>query len=170
MKRLLLAIAVAVVAVGAWAQWPSSPLPRTAHADKVVVRKSARVLELYDGAQLLRTYHVSLGPHAAGRKQEESDGRTPEGRYTLDYRNPHSSFHLARHISYPAPADRACARKRGVDPGGLIMVHGLRNGLGWFGRLHTLIDWTDGCIAVTDREIEEIWRVVPDKTPIIIEP
>lgn len=170
MKRLLLAIAVLVVAVGAWAQWPSSPLPPTAHADKVVVRKSARVMELYDGARLLRAYHVSLGPHAAGHKQENSDGRTPEGRYALDYRNPRSSFHLALHVSYPSPADVASARQRGVDPGGLIMVHGLRNGLGWLGRLHRFVDWTDGCVAVTDSEIEEIYRVVPNQTPIIIEP
>ncbi len=170
MKRLLLAVVLAVVAVAAWAQWPNSPLPPTAHADKVVVRKSARVLELYQGTQLLRTYRVSLGPHPAGHKQQESDGRTPEGRYLLDYRNPHSSFHLALHISYPAPADVANAKQHRLNPGGLIMVHGLHDGLGWLGRLHRFYDWTDGCVAVTDREIEEIWRAVPDKTPIVIEP
>lgn len=170
MKRLLLGVVLVIAAVAAWAQWPDSPLPPNARADKVVVRKSARVMELYAGTQLLRTYRVSLGPHSAGHKQQESDGRTPEGRYELDYRNPHSSFHLALHISYPAAADIANAKRQGVDAGGLIMVHGLRNGLGWLGRLHRLYDWTDGCVAVTDREIEEIWRAVPDKTPIIIEP
>lgn len=166
-------MALALVALGvvaAWARWPTSPLPPGVHANKVVVRKSARVLELYDGTRLLRTYHVSLGQHPVGHKQQESDGRTPEGQYVLDYRNPHSSFHLALHISYPSQADVASAKKRGLDPGGLVMVHGLRNGLGWLGRLHTFVDWTDGCVAVTDSEIEEIWRTVPDRTPILIEP
>jgi murein L,D-transpeptidase YafK len=88
----------------------------------------------------------------------------------LDYRKPDSAFHRALHISYPAPADMARAAQSGVKPGGFIMVHGIRNGLGWIGRLHRLRDWTDGCIAVTDRDIEEIWRTVPDHTPILIEP
>ena len=170
MKLVLIVIVLACVALGAWAHWPKSALPPTARADKVVVRKSGHVLELYEGAQLLRQYRVALGGNPIGHKQQEGDGRTPEGPYLLDYRNPGSSFHRALHISYPAPADVANARKHGVSPGGLIMVHGVRNGLGWLGRLSTLVDWTDGCVAVTDADIEEIWRVVPDRTPILIEP
>lgn len=116
------------------------------------------------------SYAVALGRHPLGHKQREGDGRTPEGRYVLDSRKSDSAFHLALHVSYPSPADRALAQARGDDPGGLIMIHGLRNGLGFLGRTHRLLDWTQGCIAVTNREIEEIWRVIPDGTPITIEP
>lgn len=163
---LLLAIAGAM----AWSQWSAPPLPEGTVVDRVVVRKSARTLELFRQGQLIRTYGVSLGRQPMGPKQQEGDRRTPEGEYTLDYRKPNSSFHRALHVSYPSPADTTAAQARGVSPGGLIMVHGLRKGMGLIGRFHTLYDWTDGCIAVTNREIEEIWRVVPDGTPIVIEP
>jgi len=153
-----------------WAQQSAPPLPESARADRVVVKKSARVLELYEGTELLSSYKVSLGRNPHGPKRREGDGRTPEGVYKLDYRKVDSSFHRALHISYPSAADSAAAAAAGVNPGGLIMVHGLRNGLGFLGRLHTLVDWTDGCIAVTDAEIEEISRVVPDGTPIYIGP
>lgn len=153
-----------------WAHWPRARLPEGTRADRVIVRKSARVLELYRGTELLRTYRIALGRNPLGHKQREGDGRTPEGEYVLDYRNPGSAYHKALHVSYPSPADTAAAQSRGVKPGGFIMVHGLRNGMGFAGRLHRLFDWTDGCIAVTDREIEEIWRAVPDGTPIVIEP
>jgi murein L,D-transpeptidase YafK len=153
-----------------WAQQSAPPLSESTRADLVVVKKAARTLELYRGRELLRSYRVSLGKNPQGPKQREGDGRTPEGRYTLDYRRENSSFHRALHISYPSPMDAQAARTLGTNPGGLIMVHGLRNGLGAIGRLHTVIDWTDGCVAVTNREIEEIWRVVPDGTPMVIEP
>jgi murein L,D-transpeptidase YafK len=162
-----------VVALGGligWSQLGSEPLPEGTRADRVRVHKAARTLELWRGDELLRAYHVSLGRHPVGHKQREGDGRTPEGHYVLDYRKPDSSFHRALHISYPSPADVASAKARNVSPGGLIMVHGLRNDLGFLGRLHRLRDWTDGCIAVTNREIDEISRVVPDGTPIDIEP
>jgi murein L,D-transpeptidase YafK len=81
-----------------------------------------------------------------------------------------SSFHRALHISYPGPADIAAARAHDVNPGSLVMVHGLRNGLGWLGRLHLAVDWTDGCVAVTDRDMDEIWRAVPDGTKIVLKP
>src|SRR5262245_1980821 len=106
--------------------------------DRVVVRKGARTLELYRGSQLLRTYTIALGRTPSGHKQREGDGRTPEGQYVLDYRNPKSSFHRSLHVSYPAPSDTASAQSRGVSPGGMIMVHGIRNGLGFVGRLHRL--------------------------------
>ena len=153
-----------------WAHWPREPLPVGTRADKIVVRKSARTLEMYRGAELLRTYSIALGRNPLGHKQQEGDGRTPEGRYVLDYRNPGSAFHKSLHVSYPSSADTAAAQSRGVSPGGMIMVHGIRNGMGFIGRLHRLFDWTDGCIALTDREIEEIWRTVDDGTPILIEP
>lgn len=170
MKRLL-AIGIAVLVVGAAAaHWPMAPLPEGTSADRVVVKKGARRLALYDGQDLLREYRVALGGNPLGHKQREGDERTPEGHYVLDFRKADSSFHLALHISYPSGADTQAARDQGVSPGGQIMVHGIRNGLGLLGRAHALVDWTDGCIAVTNREIEEIWRVVPDGTPILIEP
>lgn len=170
--RLTWAVSLLSVAVGvaAWAQWPVAALAADAVADRVVIRKSARVLELHRGDAVLRTYPVSLGSHPQGAKRVQGDGRTPEGDYVIDYTNAGSGFHRALHVSYPTAAQRADARARGVDPGGLVMIHGIRNGLGWLGRLHRLIDWTDGCVAVTDAEIEQIWRAVPVGTPVRIEP
>ncbi len=168
--RLLIAAVLTFLGGVIYAQWPRQPLPADLRADRVVVRKGARTLELYRGTQLLRTYSVALGRDPLGHKQQEGDGRTPEGRYLLDYRNPRSSYHKALHVSYPSANDTAAANSRGVNPGGLIMVHGVRNGLGFIGRLHRIFDWTDGCIAVTDREIDEICSAVADGTPIEIEP
>jgi murein L,D-transpeptidase YafK len=168
--RLLIAAALALLGGSIWAHWPRTPLPEGTRADRVVVKKADRTLVLYRGTELLRTYRVALGRNPLGHKQQEGDSRTPEGHYVLDYRNPRSSYHKALHVSYPSPADAAAAKSRGVSPGGLIMVHGVRNRMGYIGRLHRLFDWTDGCIAVTDEEIDEIWRVVDDGTPIVIEP
>lgn len=162
--------ALAITGLIAWAQKSDPPLPDGTRADLVIVSKADRMLNLYRGAELLRSYEVSLGGDPIGPKRREGDGRTPEGRYVLDYRKADSSYHRALHVSYPSSEDRAAAKAEGVDPGGLVMVHGLRNGLGLIGRLHTVADWTDGCVAVTNREIEEIWRVVPDGTPIEIKP
>ena len=136
----------------------------------MVVRKSARTLEVVRGGIVVRSYRVSLGPNPVGPKQREGDGRTPEGRYVLDYRNPSSAFHLALHVSYPSADDRRAAAAKGVSPGGLIMVHGIRNGIGFIGRLHRLLDWTNGCIALTNPEIDELARIVPVGTPILILP
>jgi len=113
---------------------------------------------------------VSLGRNPRDHKVEEGDGRTPEGRYTLDWRNPNSRFYRAIHISYPNARDRARAAELGVDPGGSVMLHGLPNGLEDIGRSHVGKDWTDGCIAVTNQEMDEIWEKTPDGTPIEIIP
>ena len=169
-RALLLAATGVVIAVVAWAHWPRSPLPDGIVADRVVVLKSERRLELFDGRDLLRSYDISLGREPVGPKRKQGDRRTPEGTYRIDYRNAESSFHRALHISYPRPAQVAAARARGEPAGGLIMIHGLPNGAGYVGRLHLLMDWTLGCIAVTNTEIEEIWRVVPDGTRVVIEP
>lgn len=169
-RRVAITVVGMVVAAAVWAHWPHSALPVDARADRVVVRKAERALSLYHGSDLMRTYTVALGPEPVGPKERQGDGRTPEGDYVLDYRKPDSSFHRALHISYPSRSDLVAAQSVGADPGGLIMVHGLKNGLGFVGRLHTLFDWTDGCIGVTDTEIEEISRVVADGIPIRIEP
>ncbi len=139
-------------------------------ADLVVLEKAARRLSLYQDGRLLRSYRVALGRSPLGPKEREGDDRTPEGQYVIDRRNTRSAYHLALHISYPSPADVARARAGGYSPGGDIMVHGLPNGLGWIGASHVLVDWTRGCIAVTNAEIEEIARVVPDGTAIHLRP
>lgn len=139
-------------------------------ADLVRVDKSDRRLELLRKGTVLRSYRVALGNAPEGHKREEGDERTPEGRYVLDWRNPGSSFHKSIHISYPNAADRAAAKAAGRDPGGLIMIHGQPNGFGWWSWLLQLVDWTDGCIAVTDAEMDEIWTMVDNGTPIEITP
>jgi murein L,D-transpeptidase YafK len=142
----------------------------TVTADRVVIVKADRTLTLYRGAQVLRTYKIALGRTPLGPKEEQGDGRTPEGVYVIDSRNAQSSFHRALHISYPNADDRRRATRRRVQPGGAIMIHGLPNGLGALGAAHLLRDWTEGCIAVTNEEIEEIWRMVPNGTRVEIRP
>ena len=118
----------------------------------------------------MRSYRVALGWDPVGPKQFQGDGRTPEGQYELDWRNPESKFYRAIHISYPAPADLARARSQGLPPGGNIMIHGLPNDLEIIGADHAKWDWTEGCIAVTNAEMDEIWSYVDDGTPIEIRP
>jgi murein L,D-transpeptidase YafK len=161
--------AAALAGTLAWANRPDAPpLPPDARADRVLVDKSERTLVLLRDGRPLKTYHVSLGGAPLGHKRREGDERTPEGTYLLDYRNPRSSAHLALHVSYPDSADAARARAAGEDPGGMIMIHGIMDGLGWMGRLQRAMDWTDGCIAMANWEMDEIWRAVPDGTPIEI--
>ena len=150
--------------------------PRTARpapalrADKIMVLKGARKLHLLRAGVIVRTYRIALGFAPKGHKQRKGDGRTPEGRYRISWRNPNSRFHRSLKISYPAAADRARARARGVSPGGDIFIHGLPKGRAALGAVHWRRDWTLGCIAVTNAEIEEIWVAVPDGTPIEIHP
>jgi len=135
--------------------------------DLVRVDKSERTLTLYAEGRPVRTLTgIQLGDAPVGPKRFEGDERTPEGRYTIDYGNPNSAYRLSLHISYPNAADVAYARARGRSPGGLIFIHGQPNGSG--SRLEG--DWTDGCIALADGEIEELWSLVGDGTPIEIVP
>lgn len=139
-------------------------------ADEIRVRKSAREMDLLRDGKVIRSYMIALGGDpAGGHKAREGDQRTPEGRYRIDWRNPNSIAHLSLHISYPNAEDSARAAAEGVPPGGNIMIHGIANGWGFLGSLHRLRDWTDGCIAVTNAEMQEIWSLVPDGTPIVIE-
>ena len=155
--------------IGMLAGVQSQPNART-KADQVIVVKSVRTLTLMSNGRVLREYKVALGGSPTGAKQQQGDHRTPEGHYILDRRNPKSRFHKSIHISYPNEKDRREAARRGVSPGGDIMVHGLPNGFGWLGEVHRAQDWTDGCIAVTNSEIDEIWDLVADGTPIEIKP
>jgi murein L,D-transpeptidase YafK len=133
-------------------------------ADRIVVNKGRREMMLLRGQSVLRAYRVALGRTPSGHKQREGDGRTPEGRYVIDRRNPKSRYHLSLRISYPNAADVERARAAGVEPGGDIMIHGLKDGERRDG------DWTQGCIAVTNEEMDEIWSLVGEGTEIVIEP
>jgi murein L,D-transpeptidase YafK len=139
-------------------------------ADKIVIVKSARSMTLFSGGKVLKTYKVALGSAPVGPKRVEGDHKTPEGDYVVDAKNPHSQFHLSLHISYPSAADRERARSVGQSPGGAIMIHGLAKPFAYLGPLHRQTDWTDGCIAVTNAEIEEIWKLVPVGTRVDIRP
>lgn len=168
---LLALTAVALAGGGAYLYLKPAAVPALGlRADAVRVHKSARRMELLRDGAVIRRYRISLGSEPRGHKQQEGDGRTPEGRYVIDWRNPGSRFHRSLHISYPDARDRRAARARGVSPGGDIMIHGLPNGWGWAWPFFRLWDWTDGCIAVTDAEMDEVWHAVKDGTPIEIVP
>jgi murein L,D-transpeptidase YafK len=139
-------------------------------ADLVLVKKSEAKLYLIKDGKAFRQYRVVFGPNRKGHKQEDGDERTPEGRYVLDYKNANSPFYLSIHISYPNAADLARARQRGVDPGDDIMIHGQPQREDWDVELAQLFNWTDGCIAVSDDDMDEIWDAVAVGTPIEILP
>lgn len=152
------------------AQTNDSAAP-VAPVDLIVVDKSERVLVLFDEDVPIRRYRIALGRQPVGAKRYEGDGRTPEGLYRIDGRNPNSRFHLSLHISYPSVSDTRAARFVGFEPGQDIMIHGLPNGISETeASRHPAHDWTDGCIALTNREIEEVWHLVGDGTPILIRP
>jgi len=136
--------------------------------DRVIILKQERTLQLMSHGKIFKTYKVALGGNPIGPKVQQGDHRTPEGVYVLDHRNAHSQYYKSIHISYPNAADRARATKRHVSTGGDIFLHGLPNGYGAVGSAHRLRDWTDGCVAVTDQEIDEIWELVADGTLIEI--
>lgn len=140
------------------------------NADQILVVKSTHTMILMAHGRVLDSYKVALGRGGSGPKMRAGDNKTPEGDYLIDRKIMNSRFHLALHISYPNSSDRARALKTGVDPGGAIEIHGLPKGLGWLGPIQHDLDWTEGCIAVSNPEIEEISRLVPVGTPIEIKP
>jgi murein L,D-transpeptidase YafK len=142
----------------------------TAMVDRIVIEKKKRTLTLMDGARILKTYKVALGGQPVGAKDRLGDHKTPEGIYSVDAKNPNSQFYKALHISYPNQADRVNARKLGVNPGGDVEIHGLGAKWGWIGAKHRLTDWTDGCIALTNEEIDEIYPLVKVGTLVEIRP
>ena len=150
--------------------WPLFAQTPSVVVDRVVVYKRERKLVLLSQGKELRSYKVALGSEPVGPKTRHGDHRTPEGVYTLDSRNPNSHFYKALHISYPNSKDIAAAKKLGVSAGGDIMLHGLPKEYAWVGKAHILHDWTDGCIAVTNEEMDEIWKLVRVGTPIEIKP
>jgi len=162
MRRSLYTLAIAAFLVLSAAAAGEGPV------DRIIVEKSQRRMELMSGSRVVRSYDIALGFAPEGDKQREGDGKTPEGRYVIESRNASSSFHLSLRLSYPDTADRAAAAVLGVSPGGDIFIHGAPNW--WFLPGQPPGDWTRSCIAVTKAEIEEIWRLVPDDTPVEIKP
>lgn len=152
------------------ANLPDGALHKT--ADYVFVEKGKRQLTLWRDGWLLASFPIRLGRTPTGAKAKEGDGRTPEGVYTIDFRKPDSSYYRALHISYPSAEDIEAAQQRGVRPGGAIMIHGLPNETekNVAQRIHKYVDWTEGCIALTNAEIDQIWQMVPVGTPIEIVP
>lgn len=168
--RLTLALVATLLAVGSPSDSPAQPLPRALKADRLVVRKAERTLTLYWHGARLKSYRVALGGQPLGPKLALGDQRTPEGLYTVARRRKKTDFHAALEVSYPNVDDKARASAAKLHPGGGIEIHGLRDGFDWLGSAHVLFDWTDGCIAVTDTEIDELVRAVPDGTPLEILP
>jgi murein L,D-transpeptidase YafK len=168
-RRLLLAlVAFALLAGAGWWLILHEPPLQLPPIERIVVHKGERRMELYAGGRLVHVLSgIQLGDAPVGHKQFEGDEKTPEGRYTIDLRNPRSSYHLSLRISYPDQAARAYAAARQRSPGGEIYIHGQPNGLRW-GRMPG--DWTDGCIALSNREIEALWRAVPMGTVVEIVP
>lgn len=164
---LLLALSILTASLA----WAATPVPKQVlgKADQIIVLKHKRALYLVRNGRVLKRYRVALGLHPAGPKLWEGDGKTPEGAYTVDGRVPGSHYHLALHISYPGPADQARALAAHRSVGGAIMIHGMPN---WFSEITMSMapDWTSGCIAVSNDDIEEIWDAVDDGTPIEIRP
>ncbi len=167
MRRVIIIVLV-LLALASYVFVTSTDVGITGTADRVLVDKSDQKLYLLRKGHMIAEYSVVFGANPVGHKQQEGDQRTPEGHYILDYKKSDSSFHKSIHISYPNEADKQVALEQGVDPGGLIMIHGQPNGLGWLAFLTQRSNWTAGCIAVTNREMDQIWSAVPVSTPIEI--
>ncbi len=173
-RKLLIPALFAALAAGAALADSFAPPATTGGvlrpADRIVVHKANRRMELFRDGQMIASYRVSLGLVPAGHKQREGDFRTPEGSYRLTRRNAQSDFFLAIQVSYPEPADIALARRNGWSPGGLIMVHGLPNVPKYPRERYLNTDWTDGCIALSNEDMLDFWLLTGQGTPIEIRP
>jgi murein L,D-transpeptidase YafK len=149
--------------------YPESPFPKDKMIDRIEVYKSKDILLAYSKGVLIKKYTVSTGVNPDGQKQYEGDGKTPEGLYTINDKNPNSAFHKNLGISYPNKEDAARAKRLG-KPAGEIKIHGMKNGLAFVGKFHRWIDWTNGCIALTDGEVDELYEHTAVGTPIEIKP
>jgi murein L,D-transpeptidase YafK len=168
--RLAPAVLVCTLVAGTAAGPALADHPPDAKADKILVLKGERRMVLLRHGKPLHAFTVSLGRTPTGAKVRQGDGRTPEGYYWIDGRSTQSRFFRALHVSYPNDNDRAAARRLGVSPGGGIMIHGLPAELADMGARHARLDWTEGCIAVTNDEIEMVWRAVDLGTAVEIRP
>lgn len=159
-----------IVGISAYYFWPENPLPENAKIDRIEVYKSKHKMLVYSDGKLLKTYVISLGKNPVGHKQFEGDSKTPEGSYVINDRNPNSGYYKNLGISYPNAADQAFAASHNKSAGGMVKIHGIRNGRGSIGRFHRWKDWTAGCIAVTNPEMEELYRSVIPNASIEIYP
>lgn len=166
---LWLLLLIPIIAI-IWYWYPTTPLPQGTLIDKLIVYKSKRRMEAYSGSRLVKTYTVALGKDPIGHKQFEGDMKTPEGTYSINDRNPRSAYHKNLGVSYPNDTDKAVAAKLGKAPGGDIKIHGLKNGRGYIGKFHRTKDWTNGCIAVTNDEMDELYAAVKQNAVIEILP
>jgi murein L,D-transpeptidase YafK len=172
MKKIwiLLTLVVVLIVFSYYNLRLENPLPANTVIDKLVINKSKRELQAYSNGKLLKTYTVSLGGNPVGHKEYEGDSKTPEGRYIINDKNPNSGYHKNLGVSYPNEKDIAYAKSIGKSAGGDIKIHGLRNYKWFIGKIHRQWDWTAGCIAVTDQEIDELYRFVKVGIPIEINP
>ncbi|OCX51741.1 hypothetical protein BEL04_17155 [Mucilaginibacter sp. PPCGB 2223] len=161
---------IVLIACAIYACYPEPKLPGNARINKLLVFKSKHRMLAYEDNKLLKSYQISLGFCPTGKKQVDGDGKTPEGDYTINTKNPNSICHKNLGISYPNKTDKANAELLGKATGGDIKIHGLKNGHGFIGKFHRWRDWTDGCIGVTDEEIDDLYAHVPVGTPIRILP
>jgi murein L,D-transpeptidase YafK len=171
MKLLVVTIVVLAIAFVTFYYFVPEPrMPNGTKIDRLVVTKSKRILEAYSDGKVIKRYEISLGGNPVGDKQFEGDKRTPEGNYIINDKNANSGYHKNLGISYPDANDVREAKKRNVSPGGQIKIHGLPNGYGFIGKFQRLTDWTAGCIALTDEEVDELYSNVKIGTPITILP
>jgi len=169
-KIIWLTVFLAMAGMATYYFYPEDKLPDDAQIDNIVVYKSKRQMLVYSNGQLLKIYKISLGRQPIGAKEFEGDKKTPEGIYSINGKNQNSSYHKNLGISYPGKDDLENARQFGKSAGGDIKIHGIRNGIGFIGKFHRWFDWTMGCIAVTDREIDELYKAVKIGTRIEIKP
>lgn len=168
MRKLGIIILVIITGLGIYYFFPEKKLDTSKKIDKILVLKSKRQLQVYSKGELIKTYKISLGRKPIGTKQFEDDDKTPEGQYIINDKNPNSGYHLNLGGSYPSASDIRFAKSKGKSPGGLIKIHGLKNGRGFIGKFHRFFDWTHGCIAVTNKEVEELYLNIKIGTPIEI--
>lgn len=167
-RSIIIIILLAIVGLIIYYFLPESKLPANAKIDKMVVVKSRKQLLVCSGGELLKTYTISLGFCPIGKKEVEHDGKTPEGSYFINAKNPHSVCYKNLGISYPNKADILNAKNKGQEPGGDIKIHGLSNGHGFIGKFHRWRNWTDGCIGLTNAEVDELYEHTAIGTPIEI--
>ena len=169
-KSIVLFLFIAFLALVVYYFFPPEKLPSTTKIDNLIVYKSERKMEAYSNGKIIKTYTISLGKQPIGTKEFEGDNKTPEGIYYINDKNPNSVCYKNLGISYPNEEDRAVAKKLGKPTGGDIKIHGMLNSKGWVGKFHRWVDWTNGCVAVTNSEMEELYNFVPIGTKIEIKP
>jgi murein L,D-transpeptidase YafK len=173
MKKIIIFLLLCYLGLGIYYFFPQNTIPKLPNnvvIDKILVLKSQRQLQVFAQGKLMATFTISLGKNPIGHKEFEGDNRTPEGIYFINSKNSNSHYHKNLGVSYPNAADIEKAKQLGKSPGGDIKIHGLRNGTGFIGKFHRWHDWTAGCIALTDREIDDLYSHINVGTPIEIKP